>query len=129
MTRSVFTFPPWRKMPWFPFGKNHLVPNSRHTFFRICLVSKLNDANWVKKVRLEFETKKKRKKVRLEFWTKTFHANHRVKESAPGVRSSHHWASNFRWLTFLTRIESLRSEPVLGLHCFKELTRVINNTC
>ena len=48
-------------MPWFAFEKNCLVPNSRCTFLDF-LASKLNDANRVKKVRLEFETKQIRKR-------------------------------------------------------------------
>ena len=47
---------------------------------------------------------KSRKKVCLEFGTKWFHANHRVKESAPGVWTSHRWVSKSRWRIFLTRI-------------------------
>ena len=58
-------------------------------FFSIFLFSKLNDANQVKKPRLEFQTKKIRKKVRLEFGTKQFHVNHRIKEIAPVTRTLH----------------------------------------
>ena len=53
-------------------------------------VSKFHNANQVKKLRLGFEPKQNQKKMRFEFGTKIFHANHRVKESASGVRILHH---------------------------------------
>ena len=79
-------------------------------FIQICLVLKQNDTNRVKKVRLEFKTKKTRKKVRLEFGTRKFHVNHWFKESAPVIRTSRRWVFNFRWRIFLTRLTSLRSK-------------------
>ena len=86
-------------------------------FFSIFLFSKLNDANQVKKPRLEFQTKKIRKKVRLEFGTKRFHVNHRIKEIAPVTRTLHRWISNSRWHTFLTQIKSLRLELQAHFFC------------
>ena len=108
MTWSVFTFFRWHKILLFNFETNCLVPNSRGTIFRICLVSKLNDANRVKKRVLGVRKLIYSKKVCLEFGTKRFYANHWVKESPPGVRTLHHWVSNCRWRIFLTRLTSLR---------------------
>ena len=39
MTWGIFSFLCRRKIPWFDYETNHLGPNSRHIFFRICLVS------------------------------------------------------------------------------------------
>ena len=65
MTLSLFTFFCCWKITWFAFEIHRLVPNSRHTFSRISLVLKLNDAHQVKKARLEFETKQIWKKCAL----------------------------------------------------------------
>ena len=60
----------------------------------------------------------KSEKLRLEFGTKRFHANHWVKVSAPGVRTSHRWILNFKWRIFLTRIIFLRSELWYHFFCW-----------
>ena len=110
MTLSVFTIFRCRKCCYSLLKIVVCFQTQCAICFRFCLISNLNNANRVKKVRLEFKTKQIWKKVRLELGPKLFHTNHPVKESAPVVQTLHRWFSNSRWHTFLTRITSLRSE-------------------
>ena len=97
------------------FQNKYFYLKLKAQFFRICLASKLNNANWVKKLRLEFDTKPKKKcvltsepkdlmkiidskNVRLEF--KNFHYCFLISRWCTFWLKQHRWGLN-SILTFL----------------------------